>query len=230
MKIVVLDGYTLNPGDLTWERLEALGDLTVYDRTPEDKILQRIGDAEIVFTNKTPLTKTTFEKIQKVKWIGVLATGYNVVDITAAKEKGIPVTNIPTYGTKAVGQFAMALLLEICHHIGAHDSAVRNGQWGESSDFCFWNYPLFEENVGMINKENIAKMKQGVIILNTSRGPIVNEQELADALNSGKVGAAGLDVVSTEPIKENNPLLQAKKLYPYPSHCLGTERIERKIA
>ncbi|MDF2614185.1 MAG: hprA [Clostridia bacterium] len=278
MKIVVLDGYTLNPGDLSWEALKTLGELTVYDRTPEDKVLERIGDAEIVFTNKTPLTKEIFDQVNNVKWVGVLATGYNVVDVAAAKQSGIPVTNIPTYGTSAVGQFAIALLLEICHHVGAHDAAVKKGQWGEAGDFCFWNYPLIElsgktmgiigfgrigqvtgkiakalgmevivvdkyvneemlkegfkyveldkllaqsdvislhcplleDNIGIINKDNIAKMKDGVMIINTSRGPLVNEQDLADALNRGKVSAAGLDVVSSEPIKEDNPLLKAK--------------------
>lgn len=278
MKIVVLDGYTLNPGDLSWKELDTLGQVAVYDRTPADKVIERIGDSEIVFTNKTLITREVLEKIQNVKWIGVLATGYNVVDVVAAKEKGILVSNVPTYGTTAVGQFVIALLLEICHHVGAHSEAVKKGQWSSSEDFCFWNYPLIElsgktmgiigfgrigqatgkiakalgmevvvvdqyvneemvtqgfkyvtldallaqadvislhcplfpENTGMINKENIAKMKEGVILINTSRGPLVNEQDLADALNSGKVAAAGLDVVSSEPIKEDNPLLKAK--------------------
>lgn len=278
MKIVVLDGYTLNPGDLSWKELDTLGQVAVYDRTPADKVIERIGDSEIIFTNKTLITREVLEKIQNVKWIGVLATGYNVVDVVAAKEKGILVSNVPTYGTTAVGQFVVALLLEICHHVGAHSEAVKKGQWSSSEDFCFWNYPLIElsgktmgiigfgrigqatgkiakalgmevvvvdqyvneemvtqgfkyvtldallaqadvislhcplfpENTGMINKENIAKMKEGVILINTSRGPLVNEQDLADALNSGKVAAAGLDVVSSEPIKEDNPLLKAK--------------------
>ncbi|WHH56972.1 D-2-hydroxyacid dehydrogenase [Petroclostridium sp. X23] len=278
MKIVVLDGYTLNPGDLTWEGLEKLGEVTVYDRTPADKILERIGDAEAVFTNKTPLTKDTFDKCPNIKWVGVLATGYNVVDVNAAKEKGIPVTNIPTYGTTAVAQMAFALLLEVCHHAWAHSEAVKKGDWTNNADWCFWNYPLIEladktmgiigygrigqtagqiaqafgmkvlafdeyqnkdlesetmkyvsldelfaqsdvislhcplfpSTEGIINKDNIAKMKNGVIIINTSRGPLVVEEDMKEALNSDKVFAFAADVVSTEPIKMDNPLLGAK--------------------
>ena len=277
MKIVVLDGYTENPGDLSWGGLEAIGETIVYDRTPADKIVERIGDADAVYTNKTPISRATLDACKNVKFIGVLATGYNVVDVAAAKERGIPVCNIPTYGTDAVGQFAIALLLEICHHVAHHDQAVHEGRWEHNDDWCFWDYPLIElahktmgiigfgrigqatgriakalgmkviaydaypndsgraiaeyvdletllatsdvialhcplfpETEGIINKANIAKMKDGVIILNNSRGPLVVEQDLADALNSGKVYAAGLDVVSTEPIKGDNPLLKAK--------------------
>lgn len=277
MNIVVLDGYTLNPGDITWSGLEKLGELTVYDRTPADKIVSRIGNAEIVFTNKTPITRETLDACANVKFIGVLATGYNVIDVAAAKEKGIPVCNVPTYGTDAVGQFAIGLLLEICHHIAHHDKAVHDGRWENNQDWCFWDYPLIElsgktmgvigfgrigqvtgrtakalgmnviafdefpneagkeiadyvsletlfaeadvialhcplfpSTEGIVNKSNIAKMKDGVIILNNSRGPLIVEQDLADALNSGKVYAAGIDVVSTEPIKGDNPLLTAK--------------------
>lgn len=280
MKIVVLDGYTENPGDLSWAELEKLGELTVYDRTSltdEDEVIARIGDAEIVFTNKTPITKKVIDACPGMKFISLLATGYNVVDYEYAKEKGIPVTNVPTYGTAAVGQFAIALLLEICHHIGHHDQSVHAGNWENCQDWCYWDYPLIEldgktmgvigfgrigqttgkiakaigmkvlafdnypndfgreiaqyvdldtllaqsdviavhcplfpDTQGIINKDNIAKMKDGVILLNNSRGPLVVEQDLADALNSGKVAAAGLDVVSTEPIKGDNPLLKAK--------------------
>ena len=280
MKIVVLDGYTENPGDLSWEGLKALGELTVYDRTPvndNEEILKRIGGAEVVFTNKTPLRKEVLAKCPGLRFISVLATGYNVVDIAYAKEKGIPVSNIPTYGTDSVGQFAIALLLEICHHIGHHDRVVHEGKWEHNADWCFWDYPLIElagktlgvigfgrigqrtgaiaqalkmkvlafdahpndagralaeyvsleellaqsdvialhcplfpDTEGIINKDNIAKMKDGVIILNNSRGPLIVEQDLAEALNSGKVAAAGVDVVSTEPIKGDNPLLKAK--------------------
>lgn len=281
MKIVVLDGFTLNPGDLDWKGLEAIGECTVYDRTSLTNVqeaIDRIGDAEIVFTNKTPMPKALFDACPNIKFVGVLATGYNVVDVNAAKEKGIPVTNIPTYGTSAVGQFTIALLLEICHHIGHHNDAVHNGKWENNPDWCFWDYPLIEldgktmgiigygrigqstgkiaqalgmkvlaydeyknpdlvtetckyveldellkqsdvialhcplfpATQGIINKENIEKMKDGVIILNDSRGPLIVEKDLADALNSGKVAAAGLDVVSTEPIKGDNPLLHAK--------------------
>lgn len=278
MKIVVLDGYTENPGDLSWSGFDKLGELTVYERTPYDKIAERIGDADAVYTNKTPIDREILDNCPNLKYIGVLATGFNVVDVEAAKEKGIPVTNIPTYGTAAVGQFAIALLLEICHHIGGHDKAVHDGRWENCEDWCFWDHPLMEldgktmgiigfgrigqvtgriaqalgmkvlaydafqnpalvnenckytdlntllktsdvialhcpltpETKGIINKNTISKMKDGVIILNNSRGPLVAEQDLADALNAGKVYAAGLDVVSTEPIKGDNPLLRAK--------------------
>lgn len=277
MKIVILDGYTENPGDLSWGEFEKLGELTVYDRTPVDKIVERIGDAEVVLLNKVPLTRETMDTCKNIKYVGVLATGYNIVDIAAAKEKGIVVSNIPTYGTAAVGQFAIALLLEICHHVGYHSQEVKNGRWEKNPDWCFWDYPLIElagktmgiigfgrigkttgaiakalgmkviayannpndegrqiaeyvtldelyaqsdvislhcplfpSTEGMINKNSIEKMKDGVIIINNSRGPLIVEQDLADALNSGKVYAAGLDVVSTEPIKGDNPLLKAK--------------------
>lgn len=281
MKIVVLDGYTLNPGDLDWSGLEALGECSIYDRMStgeEQEVIDCIGDAEIVLTNKTPLTAQIFSSCPNIRYVGVLATGYNVVDVKAAGERGIPVTNIPTYGTASVGQFAIALLLEICHHIGHHNEAVHAGSWQKHADWCFWDYPLLEldgktmgiigygrigqatgriaqalgmrvlafsphkkegpendtfryaaleevlsrsdvialhcpllpETEGLINKDSIARMKDGVIILNNSRGPLIVEQDLADALNSGKVAAAGLDVVSTEPIREDNPLLSAK--------------------
>ncbi len=278
MKIVVLDGYTLNPGDISWEGFEALGEVAVYDRTKAEDIVTRIGDADVVYTNKTPISKETLDACPNVKFIGVLATGYNVVDIEAAKEKGIPVSNIPTYGTAAVSQFAIALLLELCHHIGEHSQAVHAGEWSSNADWCFWKYPLvelagktmgiigfgrigqdtgkiaqalgmkvlaydayqkpelesetckytdldtlfaesdvislhcplFPSTQGIINKENIAKMKDGVMIINDSRGPLIVEEDLRDALNSGKVAGAAVDVVSTEPIQMDNPLLQAK--------------------
>ena len=280
MKIVILDGYTENPGDLSWDELGKLGELTVYDRTPvndEAEIIRRIGDAEVVFTNKTPISRATIDACPNMKFISMLATGYNVVDYVYAHEKGIPVTNVPSYGTAAVGQFAIAMLLEICHHVAHHSETVHQGKWSESIDWCYWDYPLIEldgktlgiigfgrigrqtgkiakalgmkviaydsfendegraigeyvdldtllassdvialhcplfpETQGIINKDTIAKMKDGVIILNNSRGPLVVEQDLADALNSGKVYAAGLDVVGTEPIDPNNPLLKAR--------------------
>lgn len=281
MKIVVLDGYTENPGDLSWDGLGNLGELTVYDRTPANLIVERIGDAEIVYTNKTPLTKATLDSCPQIRFIGVLATGYNVVDVQAAKAKGIPVANIPIYGTAAVAQMAIALLLEICHHVGEHSAAVYRGEWTNNQDWCFWKYPLIElagktmgiigfgrigratgkiaqalgmkvlafdtnqtppgvgeayeyvelnelfakadvislhcplfpSTEGIINKENIGKMKDGVIIINNSRGQLIVEQDLADALNSGKVYAAGLDVVSVEPITADNPLLAAKNCF-----------------
>ena len=278
MKIVVLDGYTENPGDLSWSGLESLGELTVYDRTQPDEIAARIRGAGAVYVNKVALDRETIFSAPDLKFIGVLATGYNVVDIAAARERGIAVCNIPTYGTAAVGQFAIAMLLEICHHVAHHSDAVH-------ADWCFWDYPLIElagktmgiigfgrigqttgriaralgmnviaydeyesgagralaeytaldalfarsdvialhcpllpSTQGIINRENIAKMKDGVIILNNARGPLIVEQDLADALNSGKVYAAGLDVVSTEPIRGDNPLLKAK-------NCLITPHI-----
>ena len=280
MKIVVLDGYTENPGDLSWEGLKEFGELTVYDRTSyvdSPLIAERIGDAEIVVMNKTPITKETIDKCPNIKAIAVLATGYNVVDYNYCKEKGIPVMNVPTYGTASVSQFSIALLLEICHHIGHHSDSVHAGNWASNIDWCYWDYPLMElegktigivgfgrigqqegkiakalgmkvlaydvypndsgraigeyvdldtllatadvvtlhcnltpENTGMINKDSIAKMKDGVILINNARGQLIVEQDVADALNSGKIGAAGLDVVYTEPIKADNPLLQAK--------------------
>ena len=277
MKLVVLDGYTENPGDLSWEGLKEFGELTVYDRTSSVEsplIAERISNAEIVITNKTPISRTTIDKCPNIRLIAVLATGYNVVDYNYAAEKGIPVVNVPTYGTASVSQFSIALLLEICHHIGHHDKTVHEGKWAENADWCYWDYPLIElegktmgiigfgrigqaegriakalgmnviaydlypnesgrviadyvtldelfansdvislhcnltpENTEMINRNNIAKMKDGVILLNNARGQLVNEADLADALASRKVAAAGLDVVSTEPIKADNPLL-----------------------
>ena len=286
MKIVLLDGYTENPGDLSWGGFEALGEFTCYDRTPADQILSRIGDAEIIITNKTPITRATLEACPNMKYVGVLATGYNVVDVAAAKEHGVAVTNIPTYGTDSVAQFAFAMLLEICHHVQHHSDAVHEGRWEHNQDWCFWDYPLIElagktmgiigygrigqstgrlaqafgmkvlandtfqnpalenencryverdelfresdvialhcplfpDTEGIINRDTIAKMRDGVIILNNSRGPLIVEQDLADALNSGKVAAAAVDVVSTEPIRGSNPLLSAK-------NCLITPHI-----
>lgn len=287
MKIVILDGYTENPGDLSWKPLEQFGELTVYDRTPYEnaEVIRRIGDAEIVVTNKTPLNRAVLEACPSVRFIAVLATGYNVVDVAFAREKGIPVSNVPAYGTDAVGQFAIALLLEICSHVKHHSDAVHAGRWQSAPDWTFWDYPLIElagktmgivgfgrigqttgriaralgmnvlasgsreteagraiaeytdldtllktsdviclhcplfpETAGIINKANIAKMKDGVILINNSRGGLVIEQDLADALNAGKVLAAGLDVVSTEPIRADNPLLTAK-------NCLITPHI-----
>jgi len=275
VNIVVLDGYTLNPGDLSWKGFENLGNVTVYERTAEDQVISRIQDAEVVITNKTPISEETLKASSKIKYIGVLATGYNVVDIKAAKERGIPVTNIPTYGTQSVAQFVFALLLEICHRVGHHDNTVQEGRWSKSEDFCYWDYPLIElagktmgivgfgrigQAVGalanafgmkvlaydsykiaeletdmcsyapletvlsqsdvislhapltdhtneMINASTISKMKDGVILINTSRGPLIKETDLAQALKDKKVYAAALDVVSVEPIVKDNPLL-----------------------
>ena len=276
-KIVVLDGYTENPGDLSWEGFEAMGELKVYDRTPPEETVERIRDAEIVITNKTKLGAAEFKACPNMEYVGVLATGYNVVDVVAAAGHGITVTNIPTYGTDAVAQFVFALLLEICHHAWDHNLAVKKGDWTNNADFCFWNYPLtelagktmgiigygrigratgsiaqafgmkvlafdknqdkslesetmayadldtllsgsdvislhcplFPETEGIMNADNIAKCKDGVIIINTSRGGLVAEADMAEALISGKVSNFAADVVSTEPIEMDNPLLAA---------------------
>ena len=288
MKIVVLDGYTENPGDLSWDALKEFGEVTVYDRTSftdAPVIAERIGDAQIVVVNKTPITKKTLDACPSIRLIAVLATGYNIVDTAAAKEKGIPVVNCPTYGTAAVSQYSIALLLEVCHHIGHHDASVHAGNWSKNIDWCYWDYPLIElegktlgiigfgrigqaegrvakafgmqvlavdpypndrgreiaeyvsqeelfaradvmslrcnltaENTGFINADAIGKMKPGVILINNARGQLVNEKDLAEALKSGKVAAAALDVVSTEPIKEDNPLLDAP-------NCITTPHI-----
>lgn len=274
MKIVVLDGYTTNPGDLTWDELESFGEVTVYDRTPPDLIIPRAAGCEIVLTNKTPMDRDTIRALSSLQYIGVLATGYNVVDVKAAMESGIVVTNAPAYATPSVAQMAFALLLEICHHVGDHHEAVRRGEWRKSGDFCFWNYPLIEvagktmgiigmgrigravariseafgmqviaidpdvkpdwagghfrfagldelleksdvislhcpltaNTEGIINRQTISKMKEGVILINTSRGQLIIEQDLEEALKSGKIAAAGLDVLQREPPPDDHPL------------------------
>lgn len=280
MKIVILEGYTLNPGDLSWKELEKYGELTIYDRTKEEEVLERIRDAEIVFVNKTPLSDKIFKELSNLKYVGVLATGYDKIDIEAAREEGVVVTNIPNYGTASVAQFVFALLLEITHHVWEHSRAVKKGEWSKRKDFTFWNYPLIElkdkvmgiigygrigkntaeiakafgmkvitnnrnntdkdnegdvefvsieelfknsdvislhcplndESEGIINKESISKMKDGAILINTSRGGLVIEEDLADALNKGKLFGAASDVLSKEPPTEKNPLLGAKNM------------------
>ena len=280
MKLVVLDGHTLNPGDLNWKEISQFGDLKVFDRTPyNDKdIIKNIGDAKVIFTNKTPISKEVLLKSTALKYIGVLATGYNVVDVEVAKQQGIVVTNVPDYSSVSVAQFTMALTLELCHHVGAHNQAVQQGDWINSKDFSFWNYPLIElagknlgiigfgkigrataklaeafgmhilvynrtiypdfesdnlkfmplddvlnacdflslhspltsETNGIINTDTINKMKDSAFLINTSRGPLVNETDLAEALNNDRLAGAALDVISAEPMKADNPLLTAK--------------------
>ncbi|MCD8081990.1 MAG: D-2-hydroxyacid dehydrogenase [Clostridiales bacterium] len=299
MKIVVLDGYTENPGDISWAPLEAFGEVTVYDRTAYEEsplIAERIGDAEIVVINKTPISKETIDKCPNMKAIAVLATGYNVIDYNYAKEKGIPVMNVPVYGTDNVSQYAIGLLLEACSHIGHHDASVHAGEWAGNADWCYWHYPmievsgktagviglgrigvntakilkamhvnviaydafqsdagkavaeyveldellaksdfiflhcpLFPSTQGIINKDNIAKMKDGVIIINNSRGPLVVEQDLYEALESGKVAFAAVDVVSTEPIKADNVLLKAKNCIITPHISWATKEARERI-
>lgn len=269
MKIVILDGFSLNPGDLSWDGFNKLGDVILYDRTAEHEIIERISDAEIVITNKTPITKETI-KNTNIKYIGVLATGYNVVDTRAAKEHDIVVTNIPSYGTQTVAQHTLSLLLEICHHVGQHNQAVKAGRWHDSKDFCFFckpiielagktigivglgrigkavynlakafgmnaiafsrskpdgyqcveldelykrsdvislHCPLTDETEKMINHTSINMMKDHVIILNTSRGPLIDESALYDGLTNGKIYAAGIDVLDIEPPKSHHPIM-----------------------
>ena len=297
MKIVVLDGYTLNPGDLNWSGIAKSGDLTVHDRTAPEQTAERLAGAEIVFTNKTPLTREHFAANPQIRFVGVLATGYNVVDIEAARERGIPVCNIPTYGTMAVAQFAAALLLELCHHVGRHAESVRSGDWASGQDFCYWlnplieldgktlgivgfgrigqafgriaqafgmkivavddypnkalesptlryvtldelyatadvislHCPLFENNKGMINSAAIEKMKPGVLIINTSRGPLINEHDLAEALKSGSVAGAAVDVLSAEPPSPDNPLLSAPNCFVTPHIAWATKEARARL-
>jgi glycerate dehydrogenase len=278
MKIVVLSGYTLNPGDLSWDPLRRLGELTVYDRTPDGKILQHIADAEVVFTNKVPMTRGILESAKSLRYIGEMATGYNNIDVEAAKELGVAVTNIPSYGTPSVSQMAIALLLELCNHVGAHSEEVEAGAWTRCMDYCFWSYPIIElagktmgiiglgrigqatariamamgmnvlaydqcknaeleseslryveldqllaeahvislhcplteKTQGIIRADTIARMRDGVMIVNTARGQLVAEKDLAEALSSGKVRGAALDVLAVEPPIADNPLLTAK--------------------
>ena len=285
MNIVVLDGYTLNPGDLTWSALEALGTCRVFERTPPGETVARAADAEIVLTNKTVLDRDTLARLPRLRYIGVLATGYNVVDLSATRERGIAVTNVPGYSTASVVQLTFALLLELTHHAGAHADGVRAGRWSRSADFCYWESPLVElagltlglvgfGNVGrgvaraasafgvrvlvhtrttptggvdgvafadleivfresdvvslhcpltdatrhLFNRERLAWMKPTAFLINTGRGPLVDEAALADALNAGQLAGAGLDVLSTEPPAADNPLLAAK-------NCLITPHI-----
>lgn len=299
MKIVVLDGYTENPGDISWAPLEALGDVTVYDRTSYAEsplIAERIGAAEIAVTNKTPLTRAVIDACPNLRAIAVLATGYNVVDTVYARTKGIPVMNVPAYGTDNAAQYAVALLLEACSHVGLHDRSVHAGEWTESADFCYWKRPLIEisgktagiigfgrigmavarvlramnvrvlaysrseraegraladyvpldeligssdfiflhcpltpETEGLINAARISQMKDGVIIVNNGRGPLIVESDLAAALVCGKVGCAAVDVASTEPIRADNPLLHAPNCIITPHISWATKEARERI-
>ncbi len=280
MKIVMLDAYTTNPGDLSWDSFNSYGEVTVYDRTPNEKIIERCKDAQIVITNKTPLTKEIIDNLQNLKFVALMSTGYNIVDYAYLKKKGIPVSNIPSYSTDAVAQLVMSFLLELTMNVGLHSQSVKNGDWTSSNDFCYWKTPLYElsgknmgilgfgrigravaerarsfgmnviaytprmhgnepdwvnfatldemlkmadavsvhcpltpETEGLVNREFISKMKDGAYFINTSRGTVVDENALADALNSGKLGGAGLDVLSCEPPKADNPLLSAKNCF-----------------
>ncbi len=286
MKIVVLDGYTLNPGDNPWTEVESLGDLIVYDRTPEEQIVDRAAEADIILTNKTPLSAATLQRLPNVKFIAVLATGHNIVDADAAQSRGVPVSNVPEYGTQSVAQYVLAAILNVARQNALHDRLVHEGRWQRGPDFCFWETPLIEltakrlgivgfgrigrsvgqlahafgmevlafdvyqtqppdyepfawtpieklfaqsdyvtlhcpltvENTGMINQQLLHGMKPSAILINTSRGGLVHEQDLADALNQERIGGAALDVLSTEPPAADNPLLHAK-------HCVITPHI-----
>lgn len=298
MKLVVLDGYTENPGDLSWDALRRFGELTVYERTSDDQseVAERIKGADIVVANKTSIRAEVINSAGALKYITILATGYDIVDVAAARARGIPVSNVPSYGTAAVAQFAIAMLLEICHHVAHHSETVHAGRWESCADWCYWDYPLIElagktmgiigfgrigqqtgriakalgmhilatgsrptdagreiadyveldellarsdvislhcplfpSTRGIISRENIARMKDGVILLNNSRGALVDEQALADALNSGKVYAAGLDVVSTEPIRGDNPLLKAKNCFITPHISWAPKEARERI-
>lgn len=298
MKIVILDAFTTNPGDLSWDRFNELGEVTAYDYTPEDQIIERCKDAEIIIDNKVVLNKDVLDKLPKLKYIGMLSTGFNVIDTQAAKEKGIIVCNVPTYSTAAVAQLTFALILEIYNQVGIHNEAVHSGEWSSCRDFCFQKTPLIElsgktigligygkigsevakiadafsmnilcyvpstkpqpnfknfsfvsldeiakqsdivslhcpltpQTTGIINENFISKMKRNAIIINTSRGPAIDEQALADALNSGRIAGAGVDVLSTEPPNENNPLLSCSKCFITPHIAwAGYETRERLV-
>ncbi len=296
MRIVVLDGYTLNPGDLSWGRLEALGDCSVYDRTALEDIVERAGDAEIVLTNKTVLSADVIRHLMRLRYIGVLATGYNVVDVEAANERGIPVTNVPSYGTTSVAQMVFAHLLNLTQHVAHHARTVRDGRWAACPDFCYWDMPLLElagltlgivgfgrigravaglaQAFGMkvivhdvivpaempegcrmveledvfreadvlslhcpltprtgklVNAERLALMKPTAFLINTSRGPLIDEPALADALNAGRLAGAGLDVLSAEPPAADNPLLKAKNCYITPHIAWATRSARQRL-
>ncbi len=296
MKTVVLDGFALNPGDLDWGGFQSLAPCTVYDFTLKNEILERSEDAEALITNKTPLYAETIASLPQLKYIGVLATGYNIVDVEAARERGIVVTNIPSYSTDSVVQTVFAHLLNIAMQVSHHADEVRKGRWTRNRDFCFWDTPLIElsgltmgiiglghigmtvarlahafgmlvvaetskvqeqlpeyirkvsreelfkvsdvlslhcpltpETRGLVNAERLSLMKSSAIIINTSRGPVVDENALADALNNGKIYAAGLDVLSSEPPKPDNPLLIAKNCYITPHYAWATEAARKRL-
>jgi len=297
MKLVVLDGFTLNPGDLSWEGIKRFGDLIVHERTPASEILERCKGAEVVFTNKTPLRQDILAQLPDLKYIGVLATGYNVVDVDFSRTKGIKVANVPGYGTASVVQLTFSLLFELCMHVQRHSDSVFNGDWAASADFCYWNYPLIElegkilgiigfgsigqkvadvastlgmnvmaysrthtdqshrknfkwasleelfsksdvlsihcplfpENQGLIDKNALKLMKKSAFLLNTSRGPLIVEQDLADALNNNLIAGAGLDVLSVEPPSLHNPLLSAKNCLITPHIAWATKEARARL-
>ncbi len=297
MKIVILDGYTLNPGDLSWDELKKSGDVVIYDRTPFDKVVERAEGAEVIFTNKTPVGEDALNQLPSLKYIGVLATGYNIINTEVAKARGVIVANVPGYGTASVVQMTFALLLELCLHVRPHSDAVREGKWARSADFCFWDYPLTElagktlgiigfgsigqkvgdvatafgmqiignsrhwsdqshrpnfkwaevpellqksdvvtihcplspETKGLINKESLKSMKSSAFLLNTSRGPIIVDEDLADALNNDVIAGAGIDVLSVEPPPKDNPLFTAKNCIITPHIAWATKEARSRL-
>ena len=296
MRIIVLDGYTLNPGDLCWAALEALGECTVHDRTLPELTVERARNAEIVFTNKVVLGRAEFAQLPRLRYVGVLATGYNVVDVAAARERGIVVTNVPAYSTRSVAQMTFALLLELTQHVGHHAQTVRQGRWAQSKDFCYWDFPLVElegltlglvgfgrigravaevalafgmkvlahtrsgkpspipgvevvaldtlfrdsdvvslhcpltaDNKGLVNAARLALMKPTAFLLNTARGPLIDEPALAAALNAGRIAGAGLDVLAVEPPRADNPLLTAKNCLITPHIAWATAAARRRL-
>lgn len=287
MRIVVLDGYCLNPGDLSWSGLERLGEVTVYDRTPESLLLERAAGAEALLTNKTPLGRETLAALPGLRYVGVLATGYNIVDAAAARESGIVVTNVPAYGTASVAQLTIALLLELCHQVGVHAAAVRAGEWATSQDWSFWktpqvelagktfgcvglgrigaqtariaealgmrvlahsrsqgialealleqsdvvslHCPLFPETRELLGASQFQRMKPSAFLLNTSRGPLVVEKDLADALNAGVIAGAGVDVLSVEPPVAGSPLFTARNCIVTPHIAWATREARARL-
>lgn len=297
MKIVVLDGYTLNPGDISWKGLEQLGETIIYDRTPEDKVVERAQDADVLLTNKTVIAGGALSQLNSLKFISVLATGHNIVDTVTAKEMNIAVANVPGYGVDSVAQLTFALLLELCHHVQQHSDLVKGGKWSRTPDFSFWDYPLMElsgktigiigfgntgkkvadiatafgmqilaasrtqtdqpgrsnfhwaelnelleradvvtihcplvpETKGMVNKMNLNKMKPSAFILNTARGPIIVDEDLADALNNGIIAGAGIDVLAEEPPPLNNPLFKAKNCIITPHIAWATKEARQRL-
>lgn len=297
MKIVVLDGYTLNPGDLSWDEMKRSGEVVVYDRTPADKVVERAMNAEVIFTNKTPVDEQAIKQLPALKFIGVLATGFNIVDVEAAKQKGIVVSNVPGYGTASVVQLTFALLLELCHHVQRHSDSVMEGRWSNSADFSFWDYPLIElaektigivgfgeigrkvadvatafgmnvighsrsqtdqqhrknfkwaslpelleqsdvvsihcpltpETMGLLNKKSLELMKASAFLLNTSRGPIAVDEDLANALNNDVIAGAAIDVLSIEPPPKDNPLFVAKNCIITPHIAWATKEARARL-
>ncbi|HPP51702.1 MAG TPA: D-2-hydroxyacid dehydrogenase, partial [Thermoguttaceae bacterium] len=298
MKIVILDGYTLNPGDLSWTPIEELGELVVYDRTPPEQVILRAADAEIVLTNKTVLSRSAIEQLHRLRYIGVLATGYNIVNVEAARDRGIPVTNVPMYATQSVAQAVFAHLLNLTHHTGEHAQGVRAGRWSACEDFCYWDWPLIDlagltmgvvgfgrigqavarialafqmhvlahdtdkeikknlpegvrwadletlfrqsdvvslhcpltaENERLVNAKRLALMKPTAFLINTSRGGLIDEAALADALNSEQIAGAGLDVLSVEPPPADHPLLGARNCYITPHQAWATKAARERL-